>query len=169
MKKGSARKKKKMVEKLRMKKADRMNTEWIGFVSGVVWLDSADVDSFEGVFIAKKGDSAIRMDLSDSEGAFGSSLESLGFEDLDEDLISNNVIVGSSALIFSEIVSINNSLTFLTKKDQIGDDWNWEEHILLEDNGPRRYTERFVNCTARCMLCQGENSINEPSGILVAL
>ena len=54
-------------------------------------LDSANVDSINGMFIKHMGDSSIDMNLADGTGIFGSIIHCIGLASQDHHLVSNTV------------------------------------------------------------------------------
>lgn len=85
-------------------------------VCAVVGLDSPDVNAVNNFSIEHVGDSTITVNLSDSIRTFGSRFKSRRVVSIDKHLITDGVIMFASALIFSEVVLINQGLSSCTKR-----------------------------------------------------
>ena len=95
-------------------------------------LDSANVDPVDGMVIEHVGCGSIHMNMADGVRALGTVFQSIGFECQDHDLVSCATVVISTSPVLSQIVLINQSLSFCMKVLQICNNMDGWEHVSLE-------------------------------------
>jgi len=102
--------------------------------------NTTNIDSFSHVFRSTKGNGSIDMDLSNSNGSFGSIVELSRFRNLDEDFLVNSVVKRMPFEVLTAKIFIDQNLSLVLYSLQIDNKWNVEKHVSLEDKGAGRDT-----------------------------
>ena len=95
-------------------------------------LDSANVDLINDVVAEHVRHSSVHMDLTHSAWAFCSGIHGIRLECWNHNLVSCNAVMVSSTLVFSQVILIDQGLSFRTKILWACNDWNWQEHVSLK-------------------------------------
>ena len=116
-------------------------------------LDPLNVDPINDMLIKHVRHSSIHMHLSDSAWAFGLIMHGIGLTSQDHDLVVNTVVMVLTALVFAQVILINQCLSFLSEVLWVHHNGNGQTHVSLEHQASRRHTVGFMDANADCMLC----------------
>ena len=78
------------------------------------------------------------MDTDNGKGTGGFVAQFAQGGGKDQHLIANGVIVKLATKVGAAIVFINAELATIANEVPIGEKWDWQEHIAMENKGTRR-------------------------------
>ena len=95
-------------------------------------LDASDINAIDNMVIKHVRDHSIHMKLADGVGTFCSIVHGIWLEGQDHDLTSNTVVVITLTFVFTQIVLINQCLSFCSQVMQVHHNRGGQKHISLK-------------------------------------
>ena len=69
--------------------------------------------------------------------------------------------MGATAEVFTACIVVDDGLATVAEESKVVKDWDWKEHITVEDDGTGGSIESAVRCRAEGAHGSGENGIDE--------